>query len=113
MRCALGLLLVTGAALADNRVQDPGSPWPANVDLPRATSMGGAHAAISTGNDALTVNPAGLAQQRRYHLELDGLLDSRFPAQALMASVVDSTSSAVATGFLFSRWGSGQPGGRG
>ena len=57
MRSALGLLLVTGAALADNRVQDPGSPWPANVDMPRATSMGGAHAAIATGNDALTVNP--------------------------------------------------------
>jgi hypothetical protein len=75
--------------------------------------MGGAHAAIATGNDAITVNPAGIAQQRRYHLELDGLLDSRFPAQALMASVVDTTSSAIGTGLLFSRWGSGQPGGRG
>jgi hypothetical protein len=30
-----------------------------------------------------------------------------------MASIVDTTSSAVGTGFLFERWGSGQPGGRG
>jgi len=113
MRCALGLLLVTGAALADNRVQDPGSPWPANVDMPRATSMGGAHAAIATGNDALTVNPAGLSQVRRYHFEIDGLYDSGFPAQAVMVSLVDAISGSVASGLLWSRWASGQPSGRG
>ena len=113
MRCALGLLLVTGAALADNRVQDPGSPWPANVDMPRATSMGGAHAAIATGNDALTVNPAGLSQVRRYHFEIDGLYDSGFPAQAVMVSLVDAISGPVASGLLWSRWASGQPSGRG
>jgi len=107
------LLAVAAAARADNSVKDPGAPWPAFVDLPRATAMGGAHAAISTANDAITVNPAGISQQRRYHLEIDGLLDSRFPAQALMASIVDTTSSAIGTGFLFSRWGSGQPEGRG
>src|SRR5467141_4903763 len=113
MRCTLGLLLVTGAALADNRVQDPGSPWPANVDMPRATSMGGAHAAIATGNDALVVNPAGLSQVRRYHFEVDGLYDSKFPAQAILASLVDSATAPVASGLLWSRWASGQPSGRG
>src|SRR3989442_7745557 len=107
------LLAVAAAARADNSVKYPGAPWPAFVDLPRATAMGGAHAAISTGNDAITNNPAGISQQRRYHLEIDGLLDSRFPAQALMASIVDTTSSPIGTGFLFSRWGSGQPEGRG
>jgi len=114
MRAFLAALLaVAAAARADNSIKDPGAPWPAFVDMPRATAMGGAHAAIATGNDAITVNPAGISQQRRYHLEVDGLLDSRFPAQALIASIVDTTSSAVGTGFLFSRWGSGQPGGRG
>jgi hypothetical protein len=114
MRAFLSALLaVAAAARADNSVKDPGAPWPVSVDLPRATAMGGAHMAIATGNDALTVNPAGISQQRRYHLELDGVLDPHFPAQALMVSVVDTVSSPVGTGLLFSRWGSGQPGGRG
>src|SRR5882762_11973801 len=114
MRAFLAALLaVAAAARAQNSIKDPGAPWPVFVDLPRATAMGGAHAAIATANDAITSNPAGMSQQRRYHLEIDGLYDSRFPAQALIASVVDTTSSAVGTGFLFSRWGSGQPGGRG
>jgi hypothetical protein len=107
------LLALAAAARADNSVKDPGAPWPYFVDLPRATAMGGAHSAVATANDAITSNPAGMSQQRRYHLEIDGLYDSRFPAQALMASIVDTTSSAVGTGFLFSRWGSGQGEGRG
>src|SRR3989442_3649704 len=107
------LLAVAAAARADNSIKDPGAPWPVFVDMPRATAMGGAHAAIATGNDAITVNPAGISQRRRYDVEVDGLLDSRFPAQGLMASIVDTTSSAIGTGFLFSRWGSGQPEGRG
>src|SRR5256884_810931 len=113
MRRTLLLLLLTGTAMADNRVQDPGSPWPTTVDTPRATAMGGAHAAIATGNDALAVNPAGLAQVRRYHFELDGMYDSRFPAQAILASLVDSASAPIASGLLWSRWASGQPSGRG
>ena len=112
MRCALVLLLGAGAAFADNRVQDPGSPWPTTVDTPRATAMGGAHAAIATGNDALAVNPAGLGQVRRYHFEIDGVYDSRFPAQAILASLVDSASAPIASGLLWSRWASGQPSGR-
>ena len=96
MRRTLLLLLSAGTAMADNRVQDPGSPWPTTVDTPRATAMGGAHAAIATGNDALVVNPAGLAQVRRYHFELDGMYDSRFPAQAVLASLVDSASAPIA-----------------
>ena len=113
MRLALAVLVCAGAASADNRVQDPGSPWPTTVDTPRATAMGGAHAAIATGNDALAVNPAGLSQVRRYHFEIDGLYDSKFPAQAILASLVDSASAPVATGLLWSRWASGQPSGRG
>ena len=87
MRRALLFALLSSAALADNRVQDPGSPWPTTVDTPRATAMGGAHTAIATGNDALVVNPAGLSQVRRYHFEVDGLYDSKFPAQAILVSL--------------------------
>src|SRR5438128_3674658 len=106
MRLALLGFLLCAAAHADNLVTDPGAPWPTNVDLPRATAMGGAHSAIATSNDALTVNPAGLSQIRRYHLEVDGVTDPRFPAQGLMISIVDTASSPVGTGLLFSRWGS-------
>ena len=114
MRRLLFALLVAGsAARAQNSAKDPGAPWPVWVDLPRAAAMGGAHAAIATGNDALTVNPAGISQQRRYHVEVDGLYDPHFPAEALIVSVADTTTSAVGTGLIFSRWGSGQAEGRG
>ena len=112
MRIAL-VFLVASAAYADNSVKDEGAPWPTTVDTARATAMGGAHAAIATSNDAITVNPAGLSQSRRYHFEIDGLYDSRWPAEAVMASIVDTASSPIGSGILFSRWGSGQPGGRG
>ena len=112
MRIAL-LLLVAAAAHAENSVTDPGAPWPTTVDTSRATAMGGAHAAIATANDALVVNPAGLSQGRRYHFELDGVYDSKFPAQGVMASIVDTASSPMGSGVLFSRWGSGRGNGRG
>ena len=113
MRFGVLAFLAATAAFADNRAQDPGAPFPGNVDLPRATAMGGAHAAIATSNDALTVNPAGLAQTRRYHFELDGMYDSKFPAQGVLVSLADSITTAPAsTGMLFTRWGSGQPTGR-
>lgn len=115
MRFATAVLFLCAAASAraQDKASDPGAPWPTNVDLPRASAMGGAHAAIATSNDALTVNPAGLSQSRRYHFELDGLYDAKWPAQGVLASIVDSASSPVGSGMLFSRWGSGQPGGRG
>lgn len=113
MRIPLLVFLSASAALAQNSVADRGAPWPTSVDMPRATAMGGAHAAIATGNDALTVNPAGMAQGHKYHFELDGVYDASFPAQAVMASLVDTISTPVASGLLFSRWASGQPDGRG
>ncbi|HZX66000.1 MAG TPA: hypothetical protein VFE76_11425, partial [Myxococcales bacterium] len=71
----LVLLACAFAARAQHKATDPGAPWPQNVDLARATAMGGANGAIATGNEALTTNPAGLAQTRRYHLEIDGVSD--------------------------------------
>jgi hypothetical protein len=101
------------AARADNSAADRGAPWPVTVDMPRSTAMGGANSAIATGNDALAVNPAGAAASRRYHFEVDGVYDSSFPAQGVMVSIVDSATTPVASGMLFSRWGSGRGDGRG
>jgi hypothetical protein len=108
--CACAALLPIPALAQD--VQQPGAPWLSNIDMPRASAMGGAHAAISTGNDAMLTNPAGLAQMRRYHFEADGVLDTRFPLQGLILSVSDSTTGPVATGFLYAHWGSGRDDGR-
>ncbi|MGZ6142545.1 MAG: hypothetical protein ACXWLM_04360 [Myxococcales bacterium] len=105
--------LLAAAARADNSVKDAGAPWPTTVDMARATAMGGAGAAVATSNDALVTNPAGLSQARRYHFEIDGVYDSHFPAEGVIASIVDTASSPIGSGILFSRWGSGQPGGRG
>jgi hypothetical protein len=113
MRFGLFVLLLAAAARADNLVTSPGAPFPGSIDMPRSTAMGGAQAAIATSNDALLVNPAGLPQNHRYHFEVDGADDVHFPAQGIMASIVDSASGPASTGLLFSRWGSGQPAGRG
>ena len=99
--------------LAANLVTDPGAPWPGNIGMPRTVAMGDAQAAIASSNDALMVNPAGLSQTRRYHFEIDGLYDGPFPAQDVFVSIVDSASSPFGSGMLFSRFGSGQPDGRG
>lgn len=112
MRLALLVLCCTLAARADNLATDPGAPFPGNIGMPRSVSLGGADAAIATSNDALLSNPAGLAQTQRYHLEVDGAIDARFPAQGVTASIVDSKSTPVASGMVFSRWASGQPAGR-
>ena len=112
MRALLLVLLVALAARADNSATDPGAPFPGTIGMPRSLALGTADAAIATSNDALVNNPAGLAQTQRYHMEVDGAVDNRFPAQGVMASIVDSKSTPVASGILFSRWGSGQPAGR-
>ena len=112
MRVATLLLLAATAARADNLATDPGAPFPTSIDMPRSTAMGGAHAAIATGNDALLVNPAGMSQNQRYHFELDGYLDRRFPAQGVTGSIIDTKSTPVGSGVLFSRFAAGQPAGR-
>ena len=83
------------AARAEGNVKDPGAPFPyTTVWMPRSTSMAGAHAAVATSNDAFLVNPAGLAQARRYHLEIDGALDPQFPGSGFIVTAVDASSLA-------------------
>lgn len=108
----LVLLCCASAARAQNAAADPDAPWITNIGMPRSMAMGGAHAAIASSNDAILVNPAGMSQGPRYHVELDGALDRSFPAEGVLASIVDTKSAPVASGFLFGRWGAGQPAGR-
>ena len=70
---AVAALVCSAANAQTVDVQQPGAPWLSNIETPRSTAMGGAGAAIATGNDALFINPAGLAQLRKYHLEVDGV----------------------------------------
>ena len=109
---AVAALVCSAANAQTVDVQQPGAPWLSNIETPRSTAMGGAGAAIATGNDALFINPAGLAQLRKYHLEVDGVLDTRFPAQGLLLSVADSTSGPFGSGLLYAHWGSGRDDGR-
>ncbi|MBS2022289.1 MAG: hypothetical protein JST92_07750 [Deltaproteobacteria bacterium] len=109
---AIALVALASAAHAGS-IADDGAPFVGTLQMPRTTGMGGAGAAVASTNDALLINPAGLSQRKRYHLEVDGLYDAKFPAQMVDISIVDSSSAAVGTGLLFQRVGSGQPGGRG
>lgn len=111
LACAL-LAGAAGARAQSSDVRVPGSPWLSNIQMTRATALGGAHAASATGNDALTSNPAGLATARKYHFEIDGVLDGGFHTQGLIASITDSTTDPVASGLLYAHWGSGKDDGR-
>jgi hypothetical protein len=106
---ALSLSLAGGqAARAEGNVKDPGAPFLyTTVWMPRSTSMAGAHAAVATSNDAFLVNPAGLAQGRRYHLEIDGALDPQFPGSGFIVTAVDASSLAVASGLMYARFSTG------
>lgn len=110
LRLAAALALCAALPARAGGVEDNGAPWLSALEMPRGTAMGGAHAAVATGNDALVVNPAGLAQRRRYHLQLDGTYDVKFPASGFSLSVVDSNSTMVGTGFLLQRYSAGEEG---
>jgi hypothetical protein len=119
LRLRLALLLAFAlaagqAARAAGSVKDPGAPFLyTTVWMPRSTGMAGAHAAVATSNDAFLVNPAGLAQARRYHLEIDGALDPQFPGSGFIVTAVDASTLAVASGLMYARFSTGHLDGRG
>jgi hypothetical protein len=113
LSCLLCAALAPAAARAGG-AGDPGAPWLTDIDLTRATGMAGAMTAFASGNDAMTVNPAGLAQNHSYHFQIDGMDDVKFPAEGVIVSVADSTTgTGVGSGLIFERWGAGQLGSRG
>lgn len=71
----------------------------------RSLSMGGAHRGLAAGNDALFVNQAGMALQRRYSAEVQYVTGGDHVSR-LMATTVDSKTAAVAAGVGYARtWG--------
>ena len=64
----------------------------------RSLAMGGAHRALGTSNDTLQLNPAGLAIQTRYAIELHYAWSEKFKESRANASAVDSKSGPVAGG---------------
>jgi len=75
----------------------------------RPLGMGGAHRAIVTGNDAISLNPAGMSLFRRYSFEAQYLVmpdwagkDSQ-AEHIFNASVVDNQLAPFATGLAYTR----------
>lgn len=64
----------------------------------RALSMGEAYRAVATGNDAIYMNPAGLAVIPRYSPELHYSFNLEAEDHQFDLSVVDSKTSVVAAG---------------
>jgi hypothetical protein len=102
LAAALALLLgaVARPAAAD---EGPLPPTPTNYVYARSIGTA-AYRAVAADNDAIFYNPAALAVQKRYTVELGGLMyrvgDST-DGTMFGGSVVDSASSAVAAGFSY------------
>jgi hypothetical protein len=80
----------------------------------RLLGFGGAQRALAGGNDALFVNPAGLAMARAYTLEAGYIDDLRGSDRRFSGSVVDSQAGPVAGALAytyFSRRPDGVPDG--
>ena len=93
------LLLAAGAPV--NARADVGTPFYGV----RSMGMGGAHRGLATGNDALFVNPAGMAIDRRYSAEVQYATGSDHVSRAML-STVDSKTAPVAAGLAYARsWG--------
>jgi hypothetical protein len=83
---AIGLTLLSSAASAQDFVGV------------RALALGEAYRAIATGNDAIYMNPAGLAVIPRYSPELHYSFNLDAEDHQFDVSVVDSKTSVVAAG---------------
>ncbi len=84
---------------------DPPSPLPAPViynygveENPRSAAMGGALRAMGSGNNALLLNPAAVAETRVYHIEADAQFMPEAARQVYGGSIVDSVTGRLAGG---------------
>ncbi len=75
----------------------------------RPMSMGGAHRALVTGNDAIMLNPAGMSLFKRYSMEAQYLVKPDWsnedgPAEHIFSTaVVDNQIASFATGLAYTR----------
>ncbi len=98
-----------------------GGPWTAAAQPPdaalqshmmgefaggRAQAMGRAHRGIGRNNEAIILNPAGMAMMPRYSIEMQYGYRGEGHLNDVTASVVDSKSSRLAAGLRATRiWG--------
>ncbi|MHB1844540.1 MAG: hypothetical protein ACYCWW_06865 [Deltaproteobacteria bacterium] len=106
-RTLLALILCGLSGLAQAQLSPRNEYLPDAVAGPRSIAMGDAFRAVGTSNDAIVLNPAALAITQRY--EIDGFFGYAFSAPATYwnASIVDSTSTPVATGVSYTHLASG------
>ncbi len=72
----------------------------------RSLAMGGAHRGLGSSNEAIWLNPAGMALTKHYSIDLQYDYAGGDRLQHGNASVVDSKSSPVAAGVSYTRdWG--------
>ena len=72
----------------------------------RSLAMGGAHRGLGNSNDALILNPAGMAITRRYSAEAQFNYNAQDHVSRVLASAVDSQTSPIAAGLAYTReWG--------
>lgn len=109
-RLALAALWALAAARAEAAVAP--SPRVSDFAGPRSMGMGDAHRAVSSGNDGIYLNPAGMGQTKRYALEFVYFLNPAAPSNILNFSIVDSDTAPVATGAAYTHWSVGRRGER-
>ena len=73
----------------------------------RTMSMGGVQRAVGTTNDAIYANPAGIALEPRYDIEVAYMRSHMDGVNAFNASVVDGRTGPVAGGLAYTYTGSG------
>ena len=94
----------------------PGRPAAAAADLPdlptpnaqdlsgtRALAMGDAFRAVATSNEAIYLNPAGMALASKYEIDLAYAFDRGDSLSRFNGSIVDSKTSRTATGLAYTQ----------
>ena len=102
MRVLLALTLLA-ASLPAAAEEGPLPPTPTNYVYARSMGIG-AWRGMAGGNDAIFYNPAALAAQKRFSIELAGLMyrvGADTDGTMFGGSVVDSVSSPVTAGFSY------------
>lgn len=97
------LLLAVALAGTPAFADEPLLPFAADIEGPRALAMGGAQRASGLSNDAIYLNPAAIAAEKRYTLNLQGEHDFGIGYDTFGASVSDSTAGPVAGALAFNR----------
>ncbi|HXW53913.1 MAG TPA: hypothetical protein VEL47_07400 [Myxococcota bacterium] len=73
------------------------------VPAVRARSFGGAYRAVTSANDAIYFNPAGLIKYKHVAIESDYLVNFNDETHQLAASVVDSATTSWGLGLAYNR----------